>query len=167
MTAMAWSQLEYRALVWTHGITDHVDEDGQLTGKTSIDLGQWAPAHLTHPLVRQAEAEGWGGDLRRHVKRHAVRALAGGQRPSLDDMRPDDGWIAAQRARAEKAAIAAEWRKAQPERAPERRADLNWQRALRPGFERMQRESQHRGLHMTLHGLSSTSRRQTGEHKDE
>jgi hypothetical protein len=43
---------------------------------------------------------------------------------------------------------------------------VDWKAGQRTEFERMQRESPNRGMHMTLEGLSDTSRRITGEHQE-
>jgi hypothetical protein len=80
-----------------------------------------------HPWVEQAEREGWGKELRSHL-RHAVKIRIIGEMaknnpdinvnlivPSISDVMPNKAWIDAAREQAERYAKAAAWRATQPE----------------------------------------------------
>jgi len=64
-----------------------------------------------HPLVRQAEREGWGRDLRQHCIR-VVRRQMGCRLPydDLNAIMPDDRAVKYWREQQKRFALAAEWR---------------------------------------------------------
>jgi hypothetical protein len=82
-----------------------------LDGKMVVATGEWSPRFRGHPLVRQAEVEGWGRDLRQHCIR-VVRRQMGCRLPydDLDAIMPDAKAIKHWREQAERYAKAAEWR---------------------------------------------------------
>jgi hypothetical protein len=87
----AVSDVDYKARVVICGLRRAVSPSNpEMDGRMIVASGEWSPHLRSHPLVRQAEAEGWGRDLRQHCIR-VVRRQMGCRLPydDLDAIMPD------------------------------------------------------------------------------
>jgi hypothetical protein len=117
---------------------------------------EWALEFRKHRMVVLAESEGWGRELRAACRRDAfLRFLAAipGDEPTVDKVMPKrDEDIAYWRREARRTREAAEWRAANPNnKALPRDEPINVAKLLnanRENFEKMQRESPNRRMHM-------------------
>jgi hypothetical protein len=110
--ADAVSDVDYKARVVICGLRRASSPNNpEMHGKMIVASGEWSPHLRSHPLVRQAEAEGWGRDLRQHCIR-VVRRQMGCRLPydDLDSIMPDDKAIKHWREQAERYAKAAKFR---------------------------------------------------------
>lgn len=166
---------DYRARVFVNGLTDEIRQ-GVRTGKKVVHTAHWAPAFRDHPMVRQAESEGWGRELRSHCTMAVSRAMVAG-RPHhiIEDHMPDAAWVAHTRNNAERFALAKAWRDEIIAKHGSMEAFLsrNGKRTTAarplgsvaiPGFTDMQQASPNRSLHRTKDGgLSDVSKRMSGD----
>lgn len=99
--------IDYRARCYVHGSLR-----SEKTGQIVPAYGEWSGPFMSLPLVREAEANGWGAELRAFAIFGAKRRLFEGLK--LDDPRAlmpqDEGWITYRRQQAHKYRLAAEWR---------------------------------------------------------
>lgn len=103
-----WLQdIDYRARCYVHGT-----RRSEKTGQIDPAYGEWAAHFLPLPLVREAEANAWGHELRSFAIFGAKRRLFDGRK--LDDPRAlmpqDEGWLTYQRQQAHKYKLASAWR---------------------------------------------------------
>jgi hypothetical protein len=110
--ADALEEVDYKARVFVCGLRRAVSpKNPEMDGKMIVNSGEWSPHLRAHPLVRQAEREGWGRDLRQHCIR-VVRRQMGCRLPydDLDAIMPDDRAVKYWREQQKRFALAAEWR---------------------------------------------------------
>lgn len=79
------------------------------TGREEILGFRFHPLIADWPICREAEANGWGRDLRAAMIATLSRAMRHGDDPELKDVLPKDDWIANTRKNAERYRKAAEY----------------------------------------------------------
>lgn len=169
-------QVDYRARLFVNGLVDETDASGERTGKKIIHTAHWAPAWRDHPIVRQAEREGWGRELRSHCVMAVSRAMfAGRPHHQIEEMMPDANWIKHTRQNAERYELARAWRDEMVAKHGSMEAfygrhskHMSQARplgsAVVQAFKAMQVASPNRSLHRTKEGmLSSISKRMSGD----
>jgi len=103
---------EYRARCVVQGYERH-----EVSGNIEPISGSWSMRFLSHPWVRQAEAEGWSRDLRASCVFAAKQRIMLGVKPNdlnPEDVMPKTEYVEHWRNEARKAREAYEWRKANP-----------------------------------------------------
>lgn len=146
---------DYMARAFVCGLVEQVLVDGTLTGKKVVQSARWHPRFVGHPWVDAADAEGWARDLRTAVIAETRRRIMAKEAyHDVNLLMPDAGWIAHQRAMAEKYAAAKKWRDEVTESHGSVDAWLNKHRGggrgeprplaapMRDVFEAMQKNSQ-------------------------
>lgn len=105
-------QADREARIFVNGLRKaQVPDDHPMAGQWIPASGEWGPQFRGHPLVRQAEAEGWGRDLRQHCIRVVRRQMFVKQDHSdIDKIMPDDKSIEHWRKQAARVRAADEWR---------------------------------------------------------
>lgn len=126
--------IEFQARSFVNGLVEET-KHGEITGRRVVASGEWAQRFRDLNLVRQAEDEGWGNELRAAVVRTVKGLLAAGRPvPAVADLMPTDvKWIEAQRAQAHRFSLAKEWRDSVM--APGEKFD-DYLRRQRPGIRR-------------------------------
>lgn len=89
--ADAVSDLDYKARVVVCGLRRALSPNNpDMDGRMVVANGEWNQHLRAHALVRQAEAEGWGCDLRQHCIRVVRRQMGSGlPYDNLDAIMPD------------------------------------------------------------------------------
>ena len=89
---MTYEKADREARIFVNGLRKaQVPDDHPMAGQWIPASGEWGPQFRGHPLVRQAEAEGWGRDLRQHCIRVVRRQMFVKQDHSdIDKIMPDD-----------------------------------------------------------------------------
>lgn len=163
---------DHRARVIVCGLCEHTSKTGAPVMR--LNSTGFSREWMQHPWVREAMAEGWDRDLRASAIRRVFRSIMAKQDPHdvsrhLPSKELRDHW----RSRAARYAAARDWQIGIVEKYGSLDGYVNggridkptdWKRGHAPAFADMQRASANRNLHMTLEGLSATSRRITGEH---
>jgi hypothetical protein len=79
------------------------------TGREEIIGFRFSPVIADWPICKQAEAEGWGKELRAAMIASMSRAMRKGENPEIRDVVPQADWIKTTRANATRYARAAQW----------------------------------------------------------
>jgi len=79
------------------------------TGREEIVGFKFHPLIADWPICRQAEAEGWGKELRAAMIATMARAMRANDSPDVRDVIPNETWIKQTREHAKRYAQAAQW----------------------------------------------------------
>lgn len=176
--------IEFQARSFVNGLVEET-KHGEITGRRVVASGEWAQRFRDLNLVRQAEDEGWGNELRAAVVRTVKGLLAAGRPvPAVADLMPTDvKWIEAQRAQAHRFSLAKDWRDSvmapgevyedyARRQRPGTRRGTTFKPASAPAFHAMQEASRNRHLHVDGRaelerikrgGITETSKRIAGD----
>ena len=165
---MAYVDLEtcdYRARCYVNGVVK--DKEGNNVPRSA----HWHPRFQQHPWVQQAEAEGWGRELRsvvisnlKHWMLKKQNAFSYGH-VQIEDLMPDHEWVTHTRKEAEKVLASKEWREQTAFDASARRPDFKTTTPVldRKEFHRLQSTSLNKVLHRSVPYLTERSRRMQGD----
>lgn len=155
-------QIDYDARVYVNGLRRAQTPEGP--GALTLATGEWAPRFRAHPWVIQAEAEGWGRELRQHCVGAVKQALAAGvSAPAIETVMPDRELIEHWRKNAKRYALAAEWR----ERMVDEYGSIEgFLERRRPGLARRRHLDGGKAIGDVARKLTPTSQRMTGEHTE-